>query len=200
MNMTHRIATIKGFIFDLDGTLLTSTLNFRLLREMLNCPLGSDILSFISTLTKEQQVNASQLIYQHEIQDAQSARWIEGAEQLVELLVNKQLPLAIVTRNCRAAAQLKIQRNQLNISTILTREDAPAKPDPSALLRIAKQWQLDPQDLAYVGDYEYDVQAANRSGMMSCLYTAQHMPVPAYAHQADWVFSHFSQFCAAIDD
>lgn len=197
--MTHRIGAMKGFIFDLDNTLLTSTLNFRLLREVIKCPPGSDILRFISTLTKDQQVHASQLVYQFEIQDAQSAKWINGAQKLVELLASKQLPLAIVTRNCRAAAQLKMQRNQLNISTLLTRDDAPAKPDPSALLSIAKRWQLAPKDLAYVGDYVYDVQAANRSGMMSCLYTAQQNPVPAYAHQADWVFSHFSQFSAAMD-
>lgn len=194
--MAHRLTEIKGFIFDLDGTLLTSTLNFNLIREALGCPRDSDILSFIATLTQQQQVSANQLVCEHEIRDAQSASWIEGAQQLVELLMDKQLPLAIVTRNCRAAAELKMRRNRLNIASLLTREDTPPKPDPSALLTIAKQWQLAPNELAYVGDYLFDVQAANRSGMMSCLYAAQH--APDYAHQADWVFNRFSQFSTAL--
>jgi len=48
---------------------------------------------------------------------------------------------------------------------VLTREDAPAKPDPTALLMVANTWQLRPEDCLYVGDFIYDQQAAENAGM-----------------------------------
>jgi len=48
---------------------------------------------------------------------------------------------------------------------VLTRECAPAKPDPTALLMIAEQWQIAPTQCLYVGDYIYDQLAAEKAGM-----------------------------------
>jgi phosphoglycolate phosphatase-like HAD superfamily hydrolase len=53
----------------------------------------------------------------------------------------------------------------------LTREDAPPKPDPQGLLSIAANWAIDCGDIAYIGDYKYDIQAAHNAGMQAWLYT-----------------------------
>lgn len=190
--MTDRLRQIKGVIFDLDGTLMHSLLDFNYLRKATGCPENLDILAYINSLDHQSQLNANKIVKDHEIEDAKQAKWIEGAHILVQHLSSLGLPVAIVTRNCREAVLHKLHGNTEYFDPVVTREDAPAKPDPEALLMIAKNWQIDVSCLAYIGDYLYDVQAANRAGMLSCLYVADSLP--DYADQADVIFSDFTTF------
>ena len=190
------MANIKGFIFDLDGTLVTSQLDFNYLRGVLQCPPEQDILRFISALSTQEQTRANKVVEDYELQDAYNGVWIEGAEQLIRTLTQRQLPVAIVTRNSKQATALKLANNQLFFDLILTREDAPPKPDPSALLHIAQRWKIPVTELAYVGDYLYDIQAAKNAGMLAYLYAPDTQP--DYAQQADWIFSRFADLNALV--
>ena len=183
---------IKGVIFDLDGTLVSSQLDFKWLRQQVNCPPGEDILAFTATLKDPYlKDRAHSIIEQHELDDAHQASWIPGAKSFVESLNKLNYPMAIVTRNFQQAAQIKIRNNAMPITRIITREEAPAKPDPTALLQIASEWRLKPEQVMYVGDFRYDVEAANNAGMRSCLYAPDELP--GYAHQADQVIRHFDE-------
>lgn len=189
---------LAGIIFDLDDTLVTSSLNFRQLKKSLKCPEDTDILTFINRLPNDQQKQAHETVVAHEMEDAHRSTWIDGAKHTVEQLHADQLPMAIVTRNCTLAATTKIRLNQIPIKRVVTREHAPAKPDPTALLMIAEEWGICPSQIAYVGDYHYDMTAANRAGMIACLYQPGE---PAdYRHEADFVFSHFHALDKAIND
>lgn len=157
---------IKGVIFDLDGTLVESSLDFTAMRREVGCPEKEDILTFIDSLPDiAQQQAAHQVILDHELADAENARWLDNGKVMVETVLNANLPIAIVTRNCKQATAIKVANNDIPITNILTRECAPAKPAPTALLMIAEQWQLAPADCLYVGDYIYDRIAAENAGM-----------------------------------
>lgn len=182
---------VLGVIFDLDGTLVHSALNFQALKDAVNCPPGIDLLAHVHDQSSTQKAAYLSLIEHHEMQDAEEAEWINGAEAFVKRIQDQGLPMAIVTRNFSKAAQRKIANNQIPIDLVITREDAPAKPDPTALLDIAEQWQLNPKHLIYVGDYLYDVQAAANAGIRSCLYVEGCLP--HYSEQADIVFSCFEE-------
>lgn len=187
MNNRQRI---QGVIFDLDGTLLSSDLNFQLLRELTGCPAGGDILAHIDSLECEQQKQqAHDIVREHEMKDAERSHWLPGAREMVHGLKQHGFQMAIVTRNISEAAKLKMSHNQVPIELVLSREDAPAKPDPTALLQIARGWQLPVEQIIYVGDFRYDVEAANNAGMVSCLYAPGAMP--DYASQADMMVTHF---------
>lgn len=162
MNLTG----IQGVIFDLDGTLVESSLNFTKMRAEVGCPPTEDILSFVDTLSCENsQARARDVILQHELEDAHTSRWLANGKAMVEKAQNAGLPMAIVTRNCRQATALKMTNNAIPIETVLTREDAPPKPDPTALLMVAKQWCLPPEKCLYIGDFIYDRHAAENAGM-----------------------------------
>jgi phosphoglycolate phosphatase-like HAD superfamily hydrolase len=67
---------------------------------------------------------------------------------------------------------------------LVAREDATAKPDPEGLLRIAASFGLSTADMLCVGDFLFDLQAADRAGMPSCLYDpgcdSPHAPLADY--------------------
>lgn len=196
---THIMENIKGIIFDLDGTLLYSTLDFQWLRQQVGCPAGEDILAYTASLTDPyQQQRAHSIIEQHEREDAHRADWLPGAQSFVDRLNTLNFPMAIVTRNFQEAAEIKLRNNAMPITRVITREDAPAKPDPTALLMIAEEWRLQPASIMYVGDFRYDVEAANNAGMRSCLYAPD--TLPDYAHEADLVIRHFDELTVQLSD
>jgi beta-phosphoglucomutase-like phosphatase (HAD superfamily) len=95
--------TIKGVIYDLDGTLVSSSLNFQAMRQAVGCPQDLDMLAFIAAIEDPQQrQQAQQLVLDHEHQDAMTSTWLPGAQQLVNQI---QLPQAIVTRNNQISAK-----------------------------------------------------------------------------------------------
>lgn len=191
--------SIKGYIFDLDGTLVTSSLNFPWLRQQIGCPEGDDILAFTDALDDPYlKARAIDIIEQHELEDAHTAGWMPGAQDLLSLLSKKNLPMAIVTRNFHEAAQIKLRNNAMPITQVITREHAPAKPDPTALLDIARDWRINTEELLYIGDFRYDIEAARNAGMRSCLYAPE--TLPDYAHQADYVIRHFDELIQQLAD
>lgn len=170
------LKTFTGVIFDLDGTLVESSLDFPFLRQSLHCPEDMDLLTHVASLSGDAQAKANAFIEQHELDDAQHAKWLPGALELVSAIAALGLPMAIVTRNSPKAASIKVKNNNIPIKTVLTRADAPAKPDPAALLMIAKDWQQSPETIMYVGDYKYDIQAAINAGMHGCLFAPNETP------------------------
>ncbi|TQV77259.1 HAD family hydrolase [Aliikangiella marina] len=165
---THSIAAV---IFDLDGTLVESKLDFRAIKDYLGCPEEVDLLDFVEQLPPLERQSAINYIQSQELADAEDARWLPWAEKLVENLTLTNLPLAIVTRNFSQAAAIKVESNQIPIKRVVTREDAPPKPNPKALLDLAAEWSINPSEILYVGDFLYDIQAANNANMHSCLYS-----------------------------
>ncbi|QYJ88039.1 HAD-IA family hydrolase [Shewanella mesophila] len=188
--------TFKGVIFDLDGTLVSSSLDFTALKLAIACPLDRDILTFIDSLPVAQARSAIDIIEQAELIDANSATRLNGTLALLDFLLLQQIPMAIVTRNSHLAAKIKIDRNELPIELVYTRDDGPAKPDPTCLNRIAELWQIEPDKIAYVGDHFYDVEAANRAGMRSVLLNFD--SPRDHQHQADFVFRDLQQLLHAI--
>ncbi|MBT0587842.1 HAD family hydrolase [Alteromonas oceanisediminis] len=159
------LENIDAVIFDMDGTLLESNLDFSQIRRELQCPVDEDVLTFIDKQPEHLRHAASEIVLRHELADASNARWLTGACEYINALVAQKMPLAIVTRNSVEATQIKLRNNKVPIDIIVTREDAPPKPDPTALLHIASLWQIEPHRILYVGDYVYDEHAAKNAGM-----------------------------------
>jgi len=188
---------IKGIIYDLDGTLVDSNLNFKAMRQTINCPLDQDMLEFIDNIDSPAvKQQAIQMVLDSEHNDAMQSKWLPGGQSLVEHCQQLGLKQAIVTRNNQQAAKLKVQNNHIPSELVISREQYPAKPDPTALLAIAKQWQISPNELVYVGDFKYDVQAANNAKMISVLVHSKNDD--SYRHLAQLIFTNLHQLKDAI--
>jgi len=180
---------IRGVIFDLDGTLVTSSLDFMAIKQEICCPADEDVLSFLKSLPEKQQSAALDVIHRHELLDAQGSDWMPGARAFVDKCVADDIPMAIVTRNSFQSSRVKIERNAIPIERLITRENSKPKPDPTALLQIASDFGLPPHAILMVGDYRYDLEAGRNAKMPSCLI--HYTTLPDYAHLADYSFQHF---------
>ncbi|MCU5785237.1 HAD family hydrolase, partial [Alloalcanivorax marinus] len=132
----------QALLFDLDGTLVDSQLDFAALRRELGFPDGIGVLEHLQTLAPLAAARARAVIDRHEQEGAAAARWIDGAEALLATLHQRGVPTAILTRNSRAAVARTHDVLNLPVDLILTREDCEPKPDPEGLLRIADRLRL----------------------------------------------------------
>jgi HAD superfamily hydrolase (TIGR01509 family) len=189
---------LQGVIFDLDDTLVSSTLNFNKIKRSLNCPQNIDLLNFLDGKPQAERSIIEQQLIDYEISEAASSVILKGTYNLLTLLHDLNMPIAIVTRNCREAALIKINNNNLNIPILISRVEHPAKPAPDALLFLANQWNNPPENLLYVGDYLYDIQAAINAKTMSCLVT--HGNTPDYAHLATLVVNELTDLQKIIEN
>ena len=62
---------------------------------------------------------------------------------------------------------------------------------------IAEQWAIPANNLIYVGDYLYDLQAASNAGMHSCLYVENELP--EFSTQADLICRRFSDLYEQLE-
>lgn len=195
--MIAAAAPPRAVIFDLDGTLADSRLDFAAIRREADVPDGIGLLEHIDGLEcPDARHRVAAIVDRHEMAGAEAATWIHGAEQVLHGLHHRGLPIAIVTRNSRAAAMRTMQRLLMPQMPLKAREDAPPKPDPSALLALAKDWELPPAEIAFVGDFHYDIEAAQRAGMIPMLFTAGVQPdtpavgyllLPVFERLLDWI-------------
>jgi len=173
---------LRAVIFDLDGTLVDSQLDFAAMRAELGAPAGVGLLEYIDGLpSAAARHSAMTVVHRHELAGAAAATWMPGAEAALHSLHRQGLRTAIVTRNSREAARLTMARLRMPRMPLMAREDAAPKPDPEALLALASRWALPPAHCAYVGDFRYDIEAAQRAGMVPVLYAPNGAAPPAMA-------------------
>ena len=188
---------LQGIIFDLDGTLVDSQLDFSAMRRETGCPEDVGLLEFVAQLElATQREQAMAIIHRHEMAGAEAARWMPGAEAALLYLREAGLPVGVVTRNSKAAAEYTFRALKAPPVELVAREDARPKPDPDGLLQLAARWRLPPSALAYVGDFRFDLEAAREAGMPSVLYL---QPDNAgYADEADVVIRHFDELVSML--
>ena len=100
---------------------------------------------------------------------------------------------AVLTRNSRASAAAVLARCGLLplVDPVVSRDDAPYKPQPEGVWRICAAWGLAPAEVLVVGDYVFDLQAGRRAGARTALLT--HGRDWPFAGEADLVFRDFAE-------
>ncbi len=182
----------KGIVFDLDGTLIYSTIDFRKMkRNMIKVLEENDVPSGVLTTTmitvdilekaehywdlaqrpeeKRAELRAvmEELMNQGELEAIPLVDEIEGASQALHELREQGYMLAILTRSHYeyAVEALKKIGAYDCFDVVLGRGQTPRpKPYPEALNHTAKLMGLDMDELLFVGDMYLDFESAINSG------------------------------------
>lgn len=162
---------LRGIIFDLDGTLVESHLDFDAIRRELNLPMGTPILEALDRMPDERADGCRAVLHRYESEAAEEAMLQEGAAEFLQSLDKYGIRRAVVTRNRGDAARRTLQRLGLIFEIVIAREDGPVKPDPWAIRHICESWNVQPQDTLVIGDFHFDIEAGRQAGANTMLIT-----------------------------
>lgn len=162
---------VSGVIFDMDGTLVDSGLDFDLMRREMELPDGIPILEAIQQLDAGRKTDCLEILARHEAEGVLRATPMPGVAEFLDELRIKEFQLAVLTRNSRQHARQTLERLSLKIEMLVAREDAPAKPNPEGVHLICRHWNLLPARVAVIGDYLFDLLAGKNAGAKAILFT-----------------------------
>ena len=101
-----------------------------------------------------------------EVTAARGASLLPGAQETLAELQRSGLAVALITRNCREAAEIVLRDCNGCHSVLLTRDDVPlAKPHPDHVFRAIAALGRVPNQTVVVGDHDYDMQAGRAAGV-----------------------------------
>jgi len=101
-----------------------------------------------------------------EVSAARGASLLPGAPEALAALQHSGLALALITRNCRQAAEIVLRDCDGCYAVLLTRDDVPlAKPHPDHVFRAITALGRVPEHTVVVGDHDYDMQAGRAAGV-----------------------------------
>ncbi|MCH7988924.1 MAG: HAD family hydrolase, partial [Planctomycetes bacterium] len=132
----------------------------------------------------------------HEMLGAERAVLMPGVSEFLGELSERNIATGILTRNSRISTMTVLERFNLEFSQVKTRDEVPPKPDPTGLLEICIAWDVSVDEVLFIGDYLFDIQAGHNAGIRTVLFAPDGLP--DYAHQADFTIRNFAEASSLI--
>ncbi len=183
-------------IFDMDGTLTEPHLDFAAIRAELGIPADEGILEGLAVMTPARAAAAHRTLHDYEMDAAANAQVAKGAVEVLTGVRTAGMAVALLTRNSRPAMRTFLMRLDFDFDLMLSREDGPIKPDPSSIQATCRQLGATPIRTACVGDWGFDVEAANAAGCTSILLARGRQL--DFADQADHVIETLAELHAIL--
>jgi len=123
-------------------------------------------------------------------QNRSEAKLFDGFGQLLDELVEKNLPWGIVTNKPERFSVALLQTLALEPAVLICPDHvSQAKPSPEPLLLACQKLGLESQTAVYVGDHERDIQAGRSANMATIVVRWGYYdePDPAQAWGADYL-------------
>ncbi len=159
---------IKLAVFDMDGTIFESNLDWLKIREELKIPRGDSILKEIY---KEGKVDEARLeiLEKYERENTLQTKPIHGFNECFHYLESRQIKTVLVTNNNKENTDYLFERFNLRFDQVITREMRLWKPGPDAFFYIMHLYRCNPEEIISIGDSHYDV-LASRAAQIPAIY------------------------------
>jgi len=199
--MTCEFAALRAMLFDLDGTLIETHIDFAaMMRSMQHLAReagvsgsvtdGKDILSLVEAAAADvlgRGGNGAALrreafarLEEMEVVGCSHPDLLPGTRELLTELTRRGTKIGIVTRNCRLVSRQLLSQFDLPHDLLLSRDDVlRTKPNPEHLWEASTRLEVSPAQAGMVGDHWMDVQAGQKAGCAATLGILG-------THEADW--------------
>lgn len=184
------LARIRAVIFDFDGTLADTRIDFGEMRRRVYAlvqawgvwdeALANNryVLEVIAAARARLDgdaeaaarfaAEAAQILQDVEMETVADACPYAGVPEALARLRDHGYRLGIITRNCRACVEHFLARHPLCHEVLLTRDDiAHVKPDPRHLLAALQHLGVGATQAVMVGDHRSDIECALASGSIA---------------------------------
>jgi len=154
----------KLAIFDMDGTVFESRLDWQHIRSNLQIEPGHSILQ---TIYQGNQVDRQRLalLEEYEHKNTLQIEPIKGISDFIEYLKNNGLSVTLVTNNNKKNARYLLDKYQITFHQVITRESGLWKPEPHAFQKLMNEYSALPSQTLAIGDSLYDIKAARAAGI-----------------------------------
>lgn len=184
----------------MDGTLTIDALNFQDLRQRLGIELREPVLEWIAALPADKQTAAWEALHQFEHEGAMASELRSGAKTVLYRLQSLGIRTALLSRNSRRSVETILGRHSLDFDHIASRDDLPMKPHPESIWRIARRLGVELDRTLMVGDYIFDIQAAQAAAVRSVLLLEPNEPLPYFADDADFHIRSLEDMTALVEE
>jgi len=164
------ITDFQHVIFDMDGTLTRSGLDFDLMRREIGIEDGQPVWEAVQQLPPPARERAEAVVCRHEARDAAACELQPYAADVVRRLRAAGKVVSLMTRNSRVSVDVFIERHEIAFDLTRARCDGVVKPAPDPVLDLCAAASVAPAATIAIGDYKYDLECANRAGAVSVLY------------------------------
>jgi len=199
---------LKGVIFDLDGTLVDSKIDFRkmkrrniklleasgveqglLTEEMLNYDIEKRAIKDLRTKGfSEEEIQrifqkTAEIMNETELEAIKDVKLVNGVVETLEKLKRLGLKIGIITRSCREYTNRILEKFGLDklIDAVATRNDVlKPKPDPEHPQYLMKILGVKPSETVLIGDHPMDALCAKNVGMRFFLITKRNTNFKAF--------------------
>lgn len=151
--------TVKGIIFDMDGTIVDVSYNWDLIRSELDTQ-GKPILSYLQDLPEPQRSEKWAILEGYEEEATLRADLKTGVAELLEFLRKHQIKTALVSNNSQKNVTFLLSKYQLRFDRVMSRETGLWKPSAEPFLQVLGEWGIAAEECCAVGDSVFDILAA----------------------------------------
>lgn len=189
MQSIDKLNHVKGFIFDLDGTLLDTLISLSKSYNrglvQLGMPthqhdayryfIGDGARRCVERCLPATELGLVDQLLALQLEDYQ-ATWrddvsiYDGIDSLLSYLSSNAFPCAVLSNKNHSFTQLCVEHffPAVKFDTIQGfTQQVPHKPNPIGALKIAEQLAIDPSELAIIGDTKMDIETAVSCGMVA---------------------------------
>ncbi len=205
--------TVDAIVFDFDGTLVPTNIDFALMRHRIlehirhwglyqpGVEDGKYVLELIAWAQQRLADRPQRLHdYRRETQDilrevelpcCQQAQPFAGVPEALARLREAGIGVGIITRNSREGVNAVLARHPLFYEVLLTRDDlAEVKPHAEHLRRALQALTASPRRALMVGDHATDIQCGQAAGVRTCGVLTSKTTLPEFHRLgADWAFA-----------
>ena len=205
------IDPIRLVIFDLDDTLLHSSINYAKVRSKIAELFPrtflpphlhqTPILQLMNQLREIDEFlfrQAKQIIEKSERRAVKNASIMQGAPDLPGILKQHKIKGVIYTNNTRETVKLyllKIGFEFLDYFEIFTRDDIKKpKPDPEGIMMILNKFNILKLNTIYIGDSFIDSEAASGANIRFILFNSRKLDPNTLKTSPFYIFNDWSEF------
>lgn len=214
---------VDTVLFDLDGTLVDTNIDFPLMKRRMLALASSygidtsgladlDILAIVHSaaemLDSEHRPDDARALHDEcmsaleeiELHHAAETLEVPCARELLDGLRSRGVRIGIVTRNCRAASLMSLRRTGIEPDVLICREDAQRqKPHPEQLLKALLLLDGSAANSVMVGDHLMDVLSGKAAGVKTIGFLRDSRPDDFFVQvEPDLVVRSLSEVLDAI--
>jgi pyrophosphatase PpaX len=156
--------SLRGAIFDLDGTVVENSYDWPKIREELGNG-GVSILSYLCGLDEPERSRKWAILERHEAEQTARSLLREGIRELLSFLKSAGVRTALVTNNSRKNTAALLERFGLAFNPVITRESGLWKPSGAPFREVLATFGIGGQECCVIGDTRFDVLAAVDAGI-----------------------------------